>query len=525
MVIALNVDDAGELQKDVILSFKVSDGENVTDYDASAFARQFTISGENATVNVTDGEITDKVTVPVVAQEGKGYKITASVDNQTVDLTRIYAEITPSAEPVYVGQNVTVEIAVPENITGNVTVTIDGKKYVAAVNGTKAIAIISDLAIGNYSASVALVNDDVYFSKVTNLDIKVLGIEINAPDVEKYFKGSQKLVITVTDSEGNVLAGEKLLITIDGKEYDATTNASGIATLDLDMAVGKYTAEIALNSTNASASITIKSTVPEKNETEAQVANNGFEVKFIDSEGNPLANASVVMSVNGKNITKTTNANGIAKLTKAEIGSKAGTYTVTAYNPVTNETAVYNVTIINRLTGNKNINMYYFDGTKYSVNVYGDDGKLVGKNQIVVVKIGKKTYKVKTNAKGKAILKIPNTITPGKYTITAKYKDQTVKNTLRVKQVLKTTKTVKVKKSAKKLILKATLKKGKVAIKNKRITFKFNGKTYKANTNKKGLAKVTVKKNVIKKLKVGKKYTVKVTYLKDTVKGTVKVRK
>ena len=321
------------------------------------------------------------------------------------------------------------------------------------------------------------------------------------------------------------MAGEKLLITIDGKEYDATTNASGIATLDLDMAVGKYTAEIALNSTNASASITIKSTVPEKNETEAKVANNGFEVKFIDSEGNPLANTSVVMNVNGKNITKTTDANGIAKLTKAEIGSKAGTYTVTAYNPVTNETAVYNVTIINRLTGNKNINMYYFDGTKYSVNVYGDDGKLVGKNQIVVVKIGKKTYKVKTNAKGKAILKIPNTITPGKYTITAKYKDQTVKNTLKVKQVLKTTKTVKVKKSAKKLILKATLKKGKVAIKNKKITFKFKGKTYKAKTNKKGLAKVTVKKNVIKKLKVGKKYTVKVTYLKDTVKGTVKVRK
>ena len=321
------------------------------------------------------------------------------------------------------------------------------------------------------------------------------------------------------------MAGEKLLITIDGKEYEATTNTSGIATLDLDMAVGKYTAEIALNSTNASASITIKSTVPEKNETEAKVANNGFEVKFIDSEGNPLANTSVVMNVNGKNITKTTDANGIAKLTKVEIGSKAGTYTVTAYNPVTNETAVYNVTIINRLTGNKNINMYYFDGTKYSVNVYGDDGKLVGKNQIVVVKIGKKTYKVKTNAKGKAILKIPNTITPGKYTITAKYKDQTVKNTLKVKQVLKTTKTVKVKKSAKKLILKATLKKGKVAIKNKKITFKFKGKTYKAKTNKKGLAKVTVKKNVIKKLKVGKKYTVKVTYLKDTVKGTVKVRK
>ena len=38
------------------------------------------------------------------------------------------------------------------------------------------------------------------------------------------------------------------------------------------------------------------------------------------------------------------------------------------------------------------------------------------------------------------------------------------------------------------------------------------------------MAKVTVKKNVIKKLKKGKKYTVKVTYKKDTIKTTVKVK-
>ena len=44
LVIALDVNDVDGLQQDVILSFKVSDGENVTDYDASAFARQFTIA-------------------------------------------------------------------------------------------------------------------------------------------------------------------------------------------------------------------------------------------------------------------------------------------------------------------------------------------------------------------------------------------------------------------------------------------------------------------------------------------------
>lgn len=59
----------------------------------------------------------------------------------------------------------------------------------------------------------------------------------------------------------------------------------------------------------------------------------------------------------------------------------------------------------------------------------------------------------------------------------------------------------------------------------KTVTFKFNGKTYKAKTDKKGVAKVTIKNTSYKKLKVGKKITYQATYMKDTVKKTVKVLK
>lgn len=84
---------------------------------------------------------------------------------------------------------------------------------------------------------------------------------------------------------------------------------------------------------------------------------------------------------------------------------------------------------------------------------------------------------------------------------------------------------VKVKKSAKKLVLKATLKINGKAVKGKKITFKFNKKTYRAKTNKNGVAKVTIKKTILKKLKVGKKVKYQASYGKTTVKKTVKVKK
>lgn len=87
-----------------------------------------------------------------------------------------------------------------------------------------------------------------------------------------------------------------------------------------------------------------------------------------------------------------------------------------------------------------------------------------------------------------------------------------------------TLKKVTVKKSAKKLVIQATLKSNGKPVKGKIIKFKFNKKTYKAKTNAKGVAKITVKKAVLKKLKKGKKVIYTATYGKITKKVTVKVK-
>ena len=61
-------------------------------------------------------------------------------------------------------------------------------------------------------------------------------------------------------------------------------------------------------------------------------------------------------------------------------------------------------------------------------------------------------------------------------------------------------------------------------LKNKKVTLKFNKKTFKAKTNKKGIVTFTIKKNVYNKLKTGKKYTYQVIYVKNTVKKTIKLK-
>lgn len=170
------------------------------------------------------------------------------------------------------------------------------------------------------------------------------------------------------------------------------------------------------------------------------------------------------------------------------------------------------------------LTMSYSDGSAYKVRILDSDGNPVGAGKAVTFKInGKKVASVKTDSKGYASFK-PSSL-PGTYKISATSLGTTVTKKLVVKQVL-TFKSVKVKKSAKKIVLQANLAKVKGKfLSGKKIFFKFNGKSYAAKTNSKGVAKVTVSKSILNKLKVGKKINYQASYLKVVIKRSAKVSK
>lgn len=239
-----------------------------------------------------------------------------------------------------------------------------------------------------------------------------------------------------------------------------------------------------------------------------------FYATFTNKYGLSLINEEVTFTVNGNNYTALTDSNGTGYLIlKLDVGS----YNVTATNPITGETVTEGLTVVGRIVENEDIAKDYLDPGSFKAKVIGDDGRAVGKDVAVNVEIGKSKFELETDENG--YIEKDITLTAGKYTLRASYNDFNVTNTITIKPILKSKNlSVKVKKP---ITVKATLKHsdGK-AIKNKKIIFKFKGKKYIAKTNKKGIAKITIKN----KYKAGK-YSIKIKYVAQIIKQTITIKK
>jgi len=356
-------------------------------------------------------------------------------------------------------------------------------------------------------------------SRTAVVKIYTLNNVNNVTGTKSFFSKSTTVVKYAVD-------GAVLVISELGKTLGWATVNNGEAVFNTTFKPGNYTISTTINNTEIISTFEVLHTIIVSDE--FNVTYNSkypIEITLMDDNGTYLNNTKVTGFVDGKQVTLgTTDGNGSLIISPADLKLKTGIHKIVVVNNVTDEEAFVNVKVASRFSGAKNISLYYYDGTAFKVRVYDDAVLPVKKGTKVIFNIKGKNYARYTDSKGYASFKIPNVVTPGTYKIKVKYAGETVTKTVKVKQVIKAKKTVTVKKSAKKLVYKITLK-GKKVLKYKKVTLKVKGKTLKAKTNKKGVAQFTINKNIIKTLKVGKKYTMKVTYLKDTVKSTLKVKR
>ena len=161
--------------------------------------------------------------------------------------------------------------------------------------------------------------------------------------------------------------------------------------------------------------------------------------------------------INGKRYTVVSDTNGLITLNQK---LAVGTYIVTLINPFNNKVTSNALKIVTRITGNKNVNTYYGKNYQYKLHIIADNGAHVGAGVAVKVTINGKAKTLKTYKNGYITVKFTKAYLPKTYTVTAEYKGVKVSNKVVVKKVL-TLKKITVKRSAKKLVLKATLKEGK----------------------------------------------------------------
>ena len=491
------------------------------------------VDGTNYTVQTVNGK--GSLAITGVGNTTHTVKVTYLGDDQyfnstnstTYGLKKLASEVTVKVDNIYAGETAVLEITVTDGATGNVTIKI-GDEYQDTVGVTsgKITVNVPGLTAGDKTVEVTYNGDDKYLpsENSTTFEVGIKDAVILTNDVVAYYNETT-FTARLADTDNNPIAGETIVFKVNGQTYTAVTDEYGNANVTFELPLGKYTIESSYTDPkgkviNATNTITMSTSIRASDMTRGWNSPYDYYAVFLDGDGHVLVNKEVSFVINGKTYDVVTDAKGIAYLnTKLDVGK----YGVTLINKVTGEVTKRNATIVKRLIENKDITMDFRDGTWYTVKVIGDDGKPVGEGEIIDIYVNTIHYVCKTDKDGYARLLI--NLNPKTYTVSPEYKTYKVSNKLVVKQTLKLVKkTVKVKKG-KKLVLKATLKwsNGK-AIKGKKIVFKFKGKKYSAKTNSKGVAKVTIKKSVTKKLKKGKKYKYSARYYTNYVKGKVKVK-
>ena len=481
---AANPITVGEDASVVVSGLKDATG-NVT---VAVSGKTYSAPIKKGIATVTVPGLTKNVTASVTYAGDENYNgASASVDIVVNPKPKENATISIDAPAVTEGENATVTVTLPSDATGTVSV---GNETVPVKNGTATVKI-SDLPVGNITVPVTYSGDDKYNSMETEVSVTVnedTSDIILAPDVTKYYKGSERFVVTVTDYEGNPLANKTVKININKVDYTRTTDANGTASMALGLPSNTYNVIVTVDNQTANSVVIILPTVNGTDVVKMCRNSTQYYATFKDSEGNYLADGTTVrFNINGVMYDrKVSGEKGQARL---NLNLPAGEYVITAINPANGEMAANNITILSTITENKDITKYYRNGTQYTVKILGADGKAVGKGVDVKFNINGVFYTRQTDESG--IAKLSINLPAGDYVITAEYNGCKVANNIKVLPVL----------TAKDITMKyrdgtkfaATLVDGQgKPYAGQSVQFNINGVLYNRVTGSDGVAKLNI---------------------------------
>ena len=475
------------------IQFTSADSKNsIVDNNVIISGKDYAISVAGTNTSITDNYIISK------DYYGNGAVTSKSndtlIENNTPAGASIDADISAS-----INKNATIKIDVlPFDANGNVTIKFNGKSETINFNASQTIVYdLGVLGVGDYEVTVIYNGNAKY----------------NATNITKTFSIGKISDYNVTLNTTDVVAGENSTLVIILPE-----DATGV----VNVTVGKDSYKA--NVTDGVASVKINSliagdykvNVTYSGDKTYEVSNNVFNLAvnpmkvnlnisdvvmfyrdgtrmvaiLTDIKGNPITNATVYFTINGKTYARTTDTNGTASLA------------INLISKIYNATILYNgsdiydklsknitVTVNPTILANDTVLMY-MDGTVFVAKFLDKTGKALT-NASVKFNINGVFYTRITDNDGVAKLNIR--LRPGSYILTA-YNNVTGEEKgfdITVKSLIVANDLTKYYLNATRFEATIYNKNGTLAI-NKNVTFNINGVFYTRQTNENGVVGLNI---------------------------------
>jgi hypothetical protein len=231
------------------------------------------------------------------------------------------------------GEKDQLEVALVEDdapvIDKNVTIGINGKTYARKTDADGIARLNINLPVGEYEAKIEFVDDDYnYMNAYCKVTVNPV---ITTQDMKMTEKDGSQFIAIASSVTGVRLSGVPVIFTINGINYERTTDMVGEAKININLMKGDY--EIITTSLKVSEKNTIhideKPKIPTRMEgvniSKAYSDKTAYQCAVYDDKGR--VGGAVDITVNGKTYTKNNDETGLYKL---NINLQPGTYQLTA---------------------------------------------------------------------------------------------------------------------------------------------------------------------------------------------------
>ena len=347
---------------------------------------------------------------------------------------------------------------------------------------------------GNYSIFAIVGESDNYrqSSGEAKLILTARNLtKLTVDDVTLYFKDGTKLMGQLTDDAAKALSDMTILITINGQTVKRTTDSEGKFGVAINLNPGVYPVEVKFEGnsqydpSSANATVTVNHTIVSDDIVLMYKNGTRFYVSLM-KDGKPIANEEIHLNINGVIYTRVTKDNGSASIA---INLEPKEYIVTTERVSTGEKKSNKILVKSLLVENKDVDMFFRNGTRYTVKVIKQDGTVAGAGETVTFNINGVFYERKTNDEGIAGLNL--NLEPNNYIITAMYEGCAVSNNIKIKHILHAEDLTKKYGTAAPFTVDVLDGQGN-PLANANVTFNINGVFYYRVSNATGTAKLNI---------------------------------